>query len=399
MGKRIYNGENRRLYQFTVGGNYYTRSSGGDLCLETSDLATALANLAYQDSLVKRFGAKAFKHTLGTLFPKFLKQKSKEVRASTYANYELLWGSFTKHKLDRVKVGDMGQRVWSRYCEKAKGTNDFQNHKNLMHQFLKWCELGGYIKAIPTLKNPKHKRRRRKVIPQAHLAMIFQRAQGSLLLFCSMALFMGMRRKEIMTLSWDRVDLVHRSLRLRDEDVKTDEAREIPITGAVHALLVERLKEQLDAGVKTMWVFPNREGSRRHADVQGLMTAWRTCLLHCGLARAVKNIGKKSKRHIVVDYTWHDFRATYETYSLKSTAFTKEQKEKMVGADIDVQKRIYATMTADDLRGLEEVVAVQGPEIAKLLANRPGRLQRPGGKRVENRNLILSKNRASDDER
>lgn len=390
MAKRTYAKENGRLYRYTAGGNFYCRVGKTELCLETANLEEALDSLNVQDERTRRYGMRAFNRRVGKLFPQFLKKKKGDVRPRTYDLYEGIWLKHFEKFFGKMLLADVTQKKWTRFCEQAHDVSDFQNHRNLIHAFLKWCMREEHLTAIPTFENPDHKRRRRKVIPPQHLAMIFQRSHGSLLQFVALALFMGMRRSEIMALEWMRVDLVNRTLTLRDEDVKTNDGRQIPITDVVNALLVMRLKEQQDAGIRSRYVFPHADSPKRPADRQGLMGAWRRCLLHCGLAEKVMTVGRKSKYKIVVQYTWHDLRATYEKHSHMSKDHTDTQKEKMVGADIDVQKRLYVSMGADDLRGLEEVVSNQVPELARIVSAKTGVQKVQGGKPVGNLPRITS---------
>lgn len=338
-----------------------------DLCLETSDFETAEENLAMQDERTKRFGSRAFNRRFGKLFPLFLKKKKREVRSRTYELYEGIWLKHFEKFFGKMLLADITQKRWSKFCEQAIGVSDFQNYRNLIHAFLKWCEREQYINAVPTFENPSHKRRKRRIVPSKHLVLIFQFASGSLLLFIAHALFMGMRRREIMTLEWLRIDLESRDLTLRDLDVKTDEGRQVPLTDIVFELLAARLKAQQDAKIKSPWVFPHKTNPKAHANVSGLKTAWRTCLTRAELLESDGSLM----------YTWHDLRATYETQSHKSTEYTDTQKEKMVGADIDVQKRIYVSMTANDLRGLEEIVSKQLPELVQIIAGKTSALKGP----------------------
>ncbi len=346
-----------------------------------------------QSALVSRFGAKAFKFRIGQLFPTFLQAKKAEVRASTYVGYLATWDRYFSKKLGKVYLGDFNQKVWSDFCEQLKKkteVRDFQTHRNLMSHFLVWCLSKEFVMAVPKLKNPKHVRRKRKIVPPEHLVLIFQRAHGRLLLFLTLALFMGMRRDEIMGLDWARIDLKNRSLTLSDSDVKTGDGRHLPMSVIVHSLLVARLKELQDEGLATKWVFPHAKSPKKRASAGSLMTAWRRCLLHCGLAERVKTVGNKSKYKIVVQYTWHDLRATFEKHAHKSLEHTDTQREKFAGAAIDVQKKIYVSMDAEDLRGLEEVVSKQVPEVARIIAGKTVARKVEVGNVVEIENLKTS---------
>ena len=378
MSKRIYYKENERIFQHKPKGQFYCYVGGNEFPLDTNDPAEALNRLKYVDQTSTFFGPAAFNHKLSELFPMYLDHKKKSVRASTFKEYEKLWKIFEATGLGKLRLVELNQTTWDKFCNSKKHSiTDFQNPRNLVHNFLTWCQRRRFIGAVVSLENPVHKRRKRRIIPNEHLALIFQYADGSLLLFLSMALYMGMRRSEIIKLSWSRVNLVERHLILRDEDVKTGEGREIPLNNVVHGLLCKRLVEQ--EGVTTKWVFPNGNDPKRHADPTGLKTAWWNVLRKAGLYE------KDEDGHITWLYSFHDFRATYELYSNLSKDFTDTQKEKMVGAQIDVQKRIYVSMKAKHLLGLEEVVATQVPELQRIIENKTVSLKPGTGIALESR--------------
>lgn len=359
---RIYSVKHPVLFKRRKDGDYYTFIGQKETWLKTNDPRVALANREYIIATREALGPKSFEFPIGNLFPRFLESKKYEVRFSTLNSYEKLWSGGLKRFWAKRSLAEVHQATWLEYCRRNDSVRAFQNHRNLMHQFLVWCEMNRFLRAIPTLKNPKHKGRKRKIIPPEHLSVIFQEASGSLQLFLSLYLFMGMRRLEIISLPWDKVNLIKRTITLDDKSVKTGDGREVPINSIVYGLLLKRRSEQR---IKTRWVFPNALDEERHADPGGLKTAWQTCMGRAGLA--IRATGKRNRKYWKAIYTWHDFRATFEKHMHRSNEFTDTQKEKMVGADIDVQKRVYVTMDADDLRGLEEVVTKAIPELAGII--------------------------------
>ncbi len=378
MAKRIYYKDNERIFQHVPKGQFYCYVGGEEFPLDTNDPEKALTRLEYVDQTSSFFGPAAFKHKVSDIFPMYLDHKKKALRESTYKEYLKIWKVFETTSFGKLKLVEVNQTAWDKFCNSKKhDITDFQNPRNLVHNFLTWCQRRRFIGAVVSLENPVHKRRKRRIIPNDHLAQIFQYADGSLLLFLSMALYMGMRRSEIMKLSWSRVNLIERWLSLRDEDVKTGEGREIPLNNIVHSLLVKRLQEQ--EHITTKWVFPNGNDPKRPADPGGLKTAWWNVLRKAGLYETDEE-GNKTWL-----YSFHDFRATYELYSNLSKDFTDTQKEKMVGAQMDVQKRIYVSMKAKHLIGLEEVVSAQVPELKNIIENKTVALNPGTGRALESK--------------
>ncbi|MDE3261041.1 MAG: integrase family protein [Acidobacteriota bacterium] len=80
-------------------------------------------------------------------------------------------------------------------------------------------------------------------------------------------MYTGMRRGEIVALSWDRVDLERRIFRV--EATKTGEPLELPITRQLAALFERRLAARAGKGA-TPWVFPSSGGTGHVVELQHL---------------------------------------------------------------------------------------------------------------------------------
>lgn len=348
---RIYHPKDKELFQRQQDGKFYTWLKGSEICLDTNDFAQAKANKEYHKALVNLYGPAAFKSTVGKLFPIYLTEisKKKNLRPTYIKSIEWYWTKYLEAYWGKKKLIDINQSNWDHFCssvQKKFDVSDFTNHRSTLTGFMAWASRKRFMLAIPSLENPIHKKRKRKIITPDHLRLIFQYANGGLRDFLTIALFTGMRRGEIVKLKWKQIIFERRALVLADDDVKTGEGREIPINDAVVNCLTARLASQQDTKTKTKWVFPNRRDPSRHMDLSGFKLSWRLCIEKANLS----DIG----------YTWHDFRSTYEKYMHKALGFTDTQKEKMAGSSIDVQKQLYVSMNADDLRGLENVVQVEG---------------------------------------
>lgn len=370
MSKRIYHPEHKKLFQFRKDGNFYTFIGGKEVCLESNDINIALKHLKFLEESNSFFGGLAFNKKVGDLFPVFLKHKEKDLRPSTYKNYIEIAAIFDKAGLYDLQLARMTQKAWLKFCaSKVHSIKDFQNHRNLMHQFLVWATMHEYIKAVPILQNPKHIRRKRMVIPTDHILLIFKEAKkskGGILLYLTFLALQGPRGVEVRKLLKAMVDLENYSAMLSEDTVKTHEARQIPLHPVVVELLKQHFKKHETARIRTKWVFPNAADPKRHMSTSGFKTAWATCVRNAGL----KSFG----------YTLHDWRSTYEKW-LEMSALNETQKDKATGASREQRLKTYVrNLTADDLRGAEKVVNI--PELIDLLENQTVGLALNTGKQL-----------------
>jgi len=384
MPKRIYHPKDPELYQRKPGGNFHIWHEGRDKSLGTSDFSKAKKAKEYHRALVSTYGAASFNATFGGIFPEYTKHLWSEVadggkRKSYIESIEWYWSKYLESFWSKRRLMEFNQVTWDQFCKTIKrkfAVSDFTNHRSTMTGFLTWCRGRNLILMWPEVKNPAHKSRKRKIIPPEHLRLIFEHAPtvqqwreemaarkpsrnrrkrselkrfivpGGLRLFLACYLFQGMRREEITKLTISRVNLKRMYIVLRDDDVKTKDAREIPLNRYVAALLLERFNLLDELRIKTKYVFPNARDTTRPMTSSGFKTVWAKVLEKA----EIKDLG----------YTWHDFRATFEKAMSMSKDFTDVQKEKMVGASLKVQSKIYISMDADDLRGLENVIQVPG---------------------------------------
>jgi integrase len=70
---------------------------------------------------------------------------------------------------------------------------------------------------------------RDRVLTAEEFQRMLDASPGYLKPILQCAYYTGMRRGEILALTWDKVDLKAGFIRLKDTDTKTDEARSIPI--------------------------------------------------------------------------------------------------------------------------------------------------------------------------
>lgn len=272
----------------------------------------------------------------------------------------------------RTKIEDVDQAMFKEYCylKRKKGLN-LVNHRKVMNHFMKWCVQENYLRYRLELEIPKaarKERRKRVVLTDEEIKDLITACEGKVLLYVLMYLFMGMRNMEICQLRWDEVDFTKKTIFINPLSNRRRKARAIPINSSVFQLLVNEAAKPKHSDQRKHFVFPANVSGGRYPHLSpdgGIAKPWQKALVAANLDRHV---------------TPHDCRATFEKFMHTNRNFTDTQREKMAGANIDVQKSIYVHMAADDLRGLEESVDL--PEVNKVLSGKIGRISggNAGGK-------------------
>lgn len=140
-----------------------------------------------------------------------------------------------------------------------------------------------------------------------------------------LALSTGMRKSEILGLTWDRIDLRRGIITLSAERTKNRTARGVPLVG--HAL--EMMKRASEQHTKpTGLVFPARARSGRAAKPIDIQAAWK------GATRRAK----------LEDFRFHDLRHTAASYLLMNGATLGELAEVLGHKSFDMVRR-YAHLT------------------------------------------------------
>lgn len=329
-------------------GTFYFQRGRKEFSLKTKDFKEAVKKKRLLEPRLDGLIRMPLKLKVEDVVPTFIESRKKDVedgklRPRSFDLIEMQFRLYLKPYFGKMKLAAIDTMAWDGFRKKHSDIHQYNSRKYFMY-FLKWCKKAGYVNDLPILEIDDWKVRKRRILTMEELRLIWDNSRGSLKLFLSMAIFMGMRRMEIMTMRWENIDFRKGCLTIITEFSKTKRSREITMHPEVMKLLSDRLKEQRSEGLTTPWVFPNAKDPRRHADPSGLKTAWHTC----------KRRAFKTKRgEKMEDITWHDLRATCETFAHKRADLSDSQLQAYFGADIKIQRRIYVQMTAEDVRGVE----------------------------------------------
>lgn len=142
------------------------------------------------------------------------------------------------------------------------------------------------------------------------------------------AFFTGMRRGEIVNLTWDKVSLPERVIRLEARDTKDKEPREIPICDDLYAVLRE-----IPRAIHDNRVFLNK--GRMVRDFRK------------SLSKACEKSGILYGRKAKGGFTLHDMRHTFNT-NMRKSGVDKSVIMKITGHSSDSMFRRYNTVDEED---------------------------------------------------
>jgi integrase len=224
--------------------------------------------------------------------------------------------------------------IWGFKTRKARRTFfDYTKFINLIFNFAYQQKYVSHLIKFPSIDTEREEIGR--VYTTNELYKLWQLSSETMRVQLVLSLECFMRLREVLHLTWDRVNLDRRVIMLRRQDVKTGSktgvGRVIPLTAnAVYAL--KDRHQQAD----TMWVFPNPAKTNCVNDNK---TAW--ALL-------------KSKSGIKGRARWHDLRHTALSYAVLEKRLPLAHISKAAGLSIRTLERVYLHHDVEHLRDVAE---------------------------------------------
>lgn len=159
------------------------------------------------------------------------------------------------------------------------------------------------------------------------------------------ALATGLRQRNILDLTWDRVDFERRVATIGEGDTKNGEALGVPLNRVALGVLERQLGKHRRA------VFTYRGRPLRSANTR----TWRAALKACGIR----------------DFRWHDLRHTWATWLRQNDVPTWVLQE-LGGWKSEAMVRRYAHMSVKHLAPYADqlIFPVTGPELPATAENR-----------------------------
>ena len=175
------------------------------------------------------------------------------------------------------------------------------------------------------------------------------KVRGYLPDFVQLGLHTGMRKGEMLDLSWDRVDLEQRMLYLTDKDQKNGKHGSVPLNDEALAALQRRREHRDQYCPQSPWVFASRAGERI-ANVRN------------GFATACEKAG-------IADFHPHDLRHTCAAWLVQSGVDIRVVCELLRHSSIQVTMR-YAHLSSKNVRDAVD-------RLSHFRPTSPGEAERP----------------------
>ena len=235
-----------------------------------------------------------------------------------------------------MKVSTIDESLWEQYrqkCKKEKPDRELGHDKRFFVMVMKRAFFKGLVRRrLEIPKGPPSEPIGRH-LSEDEIKRLLDCANPTLKTQIIMALTMGMRRSEILKLTWDRVDLVKKTIYLRAQDTKMRKARSFPIsTQALQRLLL--IDERTEKGP----VFPSRYDIA--VTMNDNKTAWQAC-----------------KRRAGVECRFHDLRHTFFTRAFKSNVSPALICE-YGGLSMSVAQKVYLHYKPEDMHDVAGLVSV-----------------------------------------
>jgi integrase len=175
---------------------------------------------------------------------------------------------------------------------------------------------------------------RDRILSPAEFEALMKHTTGYIKQTIAMGYYTGMRKGEILKLTWRKVKLDKRLIRLEPEDTKDREARDVPINPVLNEMLRSMPNRVQEAG-EDSHVFLYR--NKPVAEVRR------------GLKKACKLAGIRYGRNVEGGFVFHDLRHTFNT-NMRKAGVSDTVIMKITGHSTREMFDRYNTVDLDDIR-------------------------------------------------
>lgn len=225
--------------------------------------------------------------------------------------------------------------------------------KNMLNRGVEWGRiLDNPIAKLEPLHNDTPAKQRRP-LTHAEVVSLFAASPEHLKPVWRMFACTGLRRRELVALTFDDIDFRRRTVTVRAATAKSRKAREIPLDDEMLAT-IERLRDEaakrepMAGNTPTMTTRQAAAFSKRHVFVTKANTPWRNNLLTRFYAICKRADIEGAERGGDVDI--HSLRVTFTTLALDGGAAPKAVQEILGHSTLALTMSVYAKATESGKR-------------------------------------------------
>lgn len=310
--------------------------------LETRTLSTA--RLLRDEELAKYMGERRLSNSHVFLvedkFPEFLELKKTKAKG-TYDSIKNSWETHLKDGFGHMLLEEITESSWLKYVTKKRvhsPVRKFFNDRKYLSMFLHWLYRDGKIPRIPKLPDVDPEIAEGKVFTEKQIKDLLSRAPAELNLQIRMALTMGMRIGEIMSLEWKQIDFQRQTIWLPAEKTKIRKERTFGISETCFRDLSE-----LAFKTKGSAVFPAPGDPNRTQARDGNKRMWASCKRLAGIPKG---------------YRFHFLRHTFLTRAFKCS-INPALICHAAGLSLEEASRTYLHFSIEDIRPVSDLVKIE----------------------------------------
>jgi integrase len=251
-----------------------------------------------------------------------------------------------KEEFGTMDISRVNLERWSNwlrgYMRRSKRTTfkDFPKNMNIV---LRYAYEQQYVSHLISLPNPdagKIKRKARVYTPD-ELGALYNVMNDDTKLQFVLSYQCYMRLREVLYLTWDRIDFKTGEITLNAEDVKTGSRTGKGRIFKASSDIIERLKERRLSAGPSRYVFPSPVSPNQ--PIEDNKKAW---------------IGAKKRAGIKGKATWHEIRHTAITHALMIHGVEPMMVSEFAGVSVATIQRVYLHSTAEHTKRAGEVLRI-----------------------------------------
>lgn len=223
----------------------------------------------------------------------------------------------------------------------------FMDYAKYMNKIFSFAYQRRYVSHKIVFRSPDEAAEEGRVYTRDEVTSVYDHMGEELRDQFTLSLECFMRLREVLKLTWERVDLKTGAITLRKQDVKTGSKTGKGRTFIMSPHALERLQARYAARTSDVWVFPSPTGK---GPVNQNKKAWATAKKRAGIRGVAK---------------WHALRHTALTWALLDQKANPLMVSEYAGVSIATIQKVYLHSTAEKTAEVSTAVTISRKGVEK----------------------------------